>query len=317
MRAASKHHSPFTIHYSLFIIFLLSACTAAPPLATGTAADTGIPVDAAFAAFYDANGGERLFGDAITEGFEAADDGRFTQYFQNMRLELDGDAVVIYPLGKWALEGLSKQISASLPDSGNVRLFPETGIAVQDEFLDFYDEFNGEVLLGAPISAQLDEGDLRVQYFENGRLEWRPELPVEQRIQVSRLGQAHFDAEMSFSYRQKLLAQPVPFAGVARVDVFTSVEAAVLYAGDEQTLYATILTPEGRPVSGISAQVTISFDDNETVLALGQTDAEGRLAVTLPDLNAPPGTQVLLQTAVLSASGDVIGRDSITFKTWW
>jgi hypothetical protein len=316
MRAAKKRHSSFIIHYSLFII-LLSACTAVVPVPTRSATDTGIPVADAFAAFYEANGGERVFGDPITEGFEAPDDGRFTQYFQALRLEQDGDAITGYPLGEWALAGVTDPIPAPMPENSVSRTFPETGFAVQDEFLAFYNEFNGEALLGLPISAQLDEGDLRVQYFENGRLEWRPELPLAQRIQVSHLGQAHFDAEMVFSYRQNLLAQPVPLAGIERVDVFTSVKAAVLYAGDEQTLYVTILTPEGRPVSGISASVTLVYGENVTTLDLGQTDVDGRIIAPLPPLDAQPGQQVQLETAVYSASGAVIGSDFLTFKTWW
>ncbi len=317
MQMASGKWAKLIIHQASFIILFLSACTAAPPIATRTATDTGIPIGVEFVAFYEAHGGERVFGDAITEGFEAADDGRFTQYFQNMRLELDGDAVVIYPLGKWALEGVNELIPAPVPANSADRLFPETGFTVQDEFLSFYDEFNGPLLLGAPISTQLNEGDLRVQYFENGRLEWRPELPIEQRIQVGRLGQAHFDNEMAFYYRKHQLAQPVPFAGIERVDVFTSVEAAVLYAGDEQTLYVTVLTPEGRPVSGISANVTVAFGDNVAAISLGQTDAEGRIVASLPDLNAPPGEQVQLTTAVYASNGEIIGSDVVTFKTWW
>ena len=317
MQVASGKWAKFIIHHSSFIILFLSACTAAPLVATRTATDTGIPVADAFTTFYEANGGARVFGDPITEGFDAPDNGRFSQYFQTMRLELDGNAVRIHPLGEWALQGVNKRIPAPVSENSAARVFPQTGFSVQDEFLTFYDEFNGENLLGAPISVQLDEGDLRVQYFENGRLEWRPELPMAQRIQVSYLGQAHFDAEMVFAYRKNQLAQPVPFAGIERVDVFTSVKAAVLYAGDGQTLYVTVLTPEGRPVSGISADVTVAFGDNAAIISLGQTDEEGRIVAPLSDLNAPPGEQVQLTTAVYSSDGNIIGRSVVTFKTWW
>ena len=316
-KLASSKWAKFIIHHSAFIILFLSACTAAQPIPTRTTADTGIAVAAEFARFYEENGGRRIFGDPISEGFEAPDNGRFVQYFHAMRLEMAGDAVAVYPLGDWALAGLKEPVLAPAPENSRARVFPETGFTVQDEFLSFYEAYNGEQLFGPPISPQLDEGDLRVQYFRNGRLEWRPELPIEQRIQVSYLGQAHFDAEMAFAYRQNQFAQPVPFAGISRVDVFTSVETAVLYAGDAQTLYVTVFTPEGRPVAGITADVTMTVDDVDTIISLGRTDAQGRIVAPLGTLDILPGKQVQLITAVYSSSGERIGSSALTFKTWW
>ncbi|MEZ4644270.1 MAG: hypothetical protein R3E31_16320 [Chloroflexota bacterium] len=49
--------------------------------------------------------------------------------------------------------------------NGRSGLFPETGYAVQDEFLTFYETYSGTQLSAPPISPQLDEGGLRVQYF--------------------------------------------------------------------------------------------------------------------------------------------------------
>ncbi len=317
MQLSSGKWAKIIVHLSLFIILFLVACTSAAPVPARLTTERGIPVADEFAAFYAANDGERVFGQAITEGFVGTDDGRFTQYFQTMRLELEGNAVVIYPLGNWALAGVNELVPAPLPDNSALREFPDTDFTVQDEFLAFYDEFDGETLLGLPISAQLNEGNLRVQYLENGRLEWRPELPLGHRIQVSHLGQAHFDTEMAFAYRKSLLAQPVVEAGIDQVDVFTSVEAAVLYAGDEQTLYVTTLSPEGRPVSGVSIEVTILYGDDATTISLGQTDANGHIAALLPTLTVSPGEIVQLQTAVYSSNGDLLGSDSLSFKTWW
>ncbi len=318
-QVASGKWAKFIIHHSSFLLLFLSACTAAQSVPTRTTADTGIAVADEFASFYEEMGGQRIFGDPITEGFEAPDNGRFVQYFHAMRLEVDEAAqtVAVYPLGEWALAGLEEPVLAAVPENRPARAFPETDLIVQDEFLSFYDAYNGEQLLGPPISLQLDEGDLRVQYFRNGRLEWRPELPIDQRIQISYLGQAHFDAEMAFSYRQNQFAQPVPFAGIRRVDVFTSVETAVLYAGDTQTLYVTVFTPEGRPVEGIAADVTMTVDNVDTVISLGRTDAQGRIVAPLGIRDISPGKQVQVWTAVYSSSGELIGSSALTFKTWW
>ncbi|MCB9423232.1 MAG: hypothetical protein H6667_25775 [Ardenticatenaceae bacterium] len=280
--------------------------------------DSGIPVAAEFAAFYADNGGQRFFGEPITEGFDAGDDGRFTQYFQNMRLEYDeADGVVIFPLGGWALAGVNKPQPALVPTNSRSRAFPGTDFTVQDEFLTFYEAYNGEQLLGLPISPQMDEGDLRVQYFVNGRLEWHPELNLDDRVQVGPLGRDYFLAIGAPGYGDIQDARPVPFAGIERVDVYTAVENPVLYDGDEQTLYVTVFTPGQRPVDGISADVMITFGETTAVLDLGRTDGQGRIVVPFNNLAIPPGQTIELLTSVYSSDGRVIGQSTLMFKTWW
>ncbi len=284
---------------------------------SGSVGDSGIAVAPEFADFDAANGGERFFGEPITEGFVAGDNGRFTQYFQNMRLEYDEtDGVIIFPLGEWALAGVNNPQPAPVSANSRSRTFPGIDFTVQDEFLSFYEAYQGDLLLGPPISPQMDEGDLRVQYFVNGRLEWHPELDVDQRVQVGPLGSDHFWAVGAQMY-MKLIAGPVPFAGIERVDVFTAVEKAVLYSDDEQTLYVTVFTPGLRPVDGIAADVTITFGETTAVLDLGTTDGQGRIVVSLNDLTIPPGQTVTLLTSVYASDGHTIGQSTLTFKTWW
>jgi hypothetical protein len=302
-----------------FGLLFLAACAAGLPVPTGSAAGSGIPVAAEFSEFYAANGGERFFGDTITEGFVAGDNGRFTQYFQTMRLEYDetDQSVLIFPLGEWALAGVNNPQPAPVPANSRSRTFPETGFTVQDEFLLFYEAYNGDQLLGPPISPQIDEGDLRVQYFGNGRLEWHPELGVGQRIQVGPLGWDHFLAVGAPMYGGIQAARPVSFAGIERVDVYTAVENPVLYSGDEQTLYVTVFTPEQRPVDGIAAEVMITFGETTAVLDLGVTDGQGRIVMPLNNLVIPPGQTVELLISVYGADGRVIGQSTLTFQTWW
>jgi hypothetical protein len=303
---------------SAFSFLLLVSCAIGPSVSTESANEGGIAVAPEFAAFYAANGGERFFGDPITEGFMAGDNGRFTQYFQTMRLETDVNdgAVIIFPLGEWALEGINDPQPVSPPANSRSRTFSETKLTIQDEFLLFYEAYNGERLLGVPISPQMDEGDLRVQYFVNGRLEWHPELDVDQRIQVGPLGRDHYWAVGAQMYMD-LDARPVFSAGIERVDVYTAVEKTVLYSDDEQTLYVTVFTPGLRPVDGIAADVMITFGETTAVLDLGITDGDGRIVVPLNNLAIPPGQTVELLTSVYASDGHSIGQSTLTFKTWW
>jgi hypothetical protein len=303
-------------------LFLLAACTGGdPPLtSSGRAEGQGIPVAAEFEPVYQAFGGRRVFGGPITEAFTAEPDGPLIQYFQTMRLEYDAaqpQPVRIYPLGEWALEGLVRPEPAPVKASRQARYFAETGETVQDEFLAFYQAYDGEQLLGLPISPQLDEGGVRVQYFQNGRLEWHPELTVEQRIQLGLLGKAHFDAEMVFRYRQLYLARPVSSAGITEVNITAVVRAPVLYQGEEQVLFVTVLAPDGRPVAGIAADVTLTYDDAEMVIELGRTDEAGRLQAALDLTAVPPGQPVELLVSVYGSDGRVIGSTTLGFRTWW
>ena len=297
------------VHAGLFMLLILSACRG--ELAQPTADDGGIPVAPEFETFYESYGGRHVFGEPITDAFVPEENSHLVQYFQTMRLEYDEsrEGIVVYPLGEWAIGGLNEPTPAPDPDE-----------TVEAEFLTFYDEYNGTQLFGPSISTLLEENDLLVQYFRNGRLEWHPELPPGERVQVGYLGQAHFDAEMIFNYRQRLLAQPVPLAGVSEVDVFASVRAPILYAGEEQALYVTVLTPAGRPVSGIRVGVQIiraNTPANDDTTIVGQTDDRGKVVTMLEVGDLPPGEQVQLLVLAYATNNIVIGSTRVMFKTWW
>lgn len=314
---------------NFLLLFSLMACAGTQTESTATTSatlgeTTGIAVAPEFEAFYDEFGGRRVFGDPITAAFRVDEDEPLIQYFHTMRLQTDEGGsplppsqVQIYPLGEWALAGVGERIPAPVPENGPSRYFPETDLVVRDQFLAFYDSYRGEQLLGPPISPQLNESGLRVQYFRNGRLEWHPELPIGQRVQVSYLGQAHFEAEMATVVRRRLLARPVPSVSVTSADVFASVRTPVLFSGEDQAVYVTVLTPDGRPVSGLDAQLTVTYGDVTRVTNLGQTDEQGKINAFLELANVPPGEQVQLLISVYAGNENAVGSTALTFKTWW
>jgi len=302
----------------VWVVFLVAGCTAEPDAAPTAVAPNGIPVAAAFQEFYTAYGGQDVLGEPVTELFTAGEGERPLQYFQNIRLEYDAgtDGVIITPLGVWELAGLNEQIPAQALESSASRLFPETGYTVQDEFLRFYEAYNGEVLLGQPISPQLNVDGVRMQYFENGRLDWRPEATAERRVQLGRLGQAHFDDEMAFTYQDVQPARPVSSAGVTEAEVEAYVKAPILYEGEEQLLYVTVLTPEGNPVSGAVVEVSVSFDGQTSTVRSTATNDLGQVIMPL-DFDIPPGQQVVLHLTALNSNGRPLGETMLTYKTWW
>lgn len=66
--------------------------------------------------------------------------------------------------------------------------FPQTGHTLGHGFLEFWLR-NGDIpIFGYPLSEELTENGLTVQYFERAVFEWHPEGPVDWRVQLRRLG---------------------------------------------------------------------------------------------------------------------------------
>lgn len=70
------------------------------------------------------------------------------------------------------------------------RYFPDTRHNVIGEFYAFYQSVpEAELVFGSPITEQfVDRLGLTVQYFQRARFEWRPEMSVGQRVQLTPLG---------------------------------------------------------------------------------------------------------------------------------
>ena len=281
----------------------------------------GVPagVDDVFEPHYQAIGRERVLGEPISEAFLLENEGIMVQYFQNLRLEYamgEPQTVRISPLGTWGVEGLREVVRDDVPDDGRFRTFPETNETIQDEFLTFYEDHNGEQVLGWPISPQLVVGGVRTQYFENGRLEWRPQFPLDQRVQLGWLGREHFDSEMVFIYREIANAAPVTAAGISEINIVASVQSPVVYAGDPQRLFVTVLTPEGDQVTGVTVTAVMQHDGTTTELELGSTNEDGKLADSLALADVSPGQDVEL-LIVVEDNGRVLGQTQLKFRTWW
>lgn len=70
-----------------------------------------------------------------------------------------------------------------------VEYFAETKQTVRGEFLQFFRDRGGVELFGPPVSPELVEDGVRVQYFRNVRLEWHPDSPQPYRVQPGLLGE--------------------------------------------------------------------------------------------------------------------------------
>ena len=143
--------------------------------------EAGIAVPALIWRYWKAHGGAARFGMPLAP---ATQDGALTrQFFERVALELRPDqadtAYLIQPavLGRNEAQGRAFPAVAEQPGA---RFFPETGHTLREAFQVYWEQHDGALILGLPISEEFDtraaDGQLRaVQYFERAVLAYYPE----------------------------------------------------------------------------------------------------------------------------------------------
>ena len=303
----------------LLSVMLVVGCAAArsSPGQGRSNGGTGVPVASEFQAFYGNNGGLRIFGYPLVDPYEEEDSGRLIQYFQHMRLEYEPglEQVIVTPLGEWSVPDAEDQVPAPAPEDPE-SLTSTDSITVQDEFLAFYENHGGISLFGRPISNELDEGGTRAQYFENARLEWHPDAPLDYRVQVGMLGEAHYRHVGRFEDPGR--SRPNSTAGIREAKVSTIFRSPILYSGDRQTIYVKVETLDGRrPVEGVYIDLAIRYNGRTELVNLPNTDGTGLTKGMLPLPGIEPGQRVQVLVTASTPDGTTIGTTIGSFKTWW
>jgi hypothetical protein len=112
-----------------------------------------------------------------------------------------GDVVEQMPLGelvRLADVGLAQAPGTDQIGQAEEQHFPQTLLSLQGDFLAYWREHGGEVLLGPPITPELVRGDRIVQYTRYARLE-RPASGG--RVRLARLGEEFLRLPGGVAYR--------------------------------------------------------------------------------------------------------------------
>jgi photosystem II stability/assembly factor-like uncharacterized protein len=138
-------------------------------------------IGGSFLQYYNKYGGLRIFGLPLTEAF--VEHGQRVQYFERIELVLSGGKVHTAALGSQLSTGRHFSPAVPTANAATRLYFPTTHHRLADKFLKFWQTHYGSTVFGLPISEPLKEqnGDgtgrtYLVQYFQNGRLEYHPEL---------------------------------------------------------------------------------------------------------------------------------------------
>ena len=170
--------------------------------------------------------------------------------------------------------------------------------------------------------TMVEEGGRWVQYFHNARLEWQAEAVPDLRVQVAQLGQVHYlRSGAVYTYHQQRRGQdfiPDDLAGLPQVTVFAAATYPILFAGNQQRLSVTVLTPDGYPARGAPVWATLTYQDGRTQnVPLPATDNAGKTTAPITLEQFTPGQAVQVQITVQSPTGEPLGTYELRFKMWW
>jgi hypothetical protein len=327
---------------ALCIVLALGVTARVRVLAQGGPAqyfeETGLNVSGAFLRFFDAHGGAALFGYPLTQPYEQED--RLVQVFQRAKMELHDDApggsyVTLAPLGEklWEREPPIPTDEIPMPGHTGKQYFAETGHTVCFSFLDFYRSHGGVDMFGYPITEWFVEADGRiVQYFQHVKMEWHPENPANERIQLGLLGVIYVeqfvdpiytDPESPAIAARTLLGDsaspsdaPVDPRRVTELSVRASVQEAITGAKSKQTVYVYVFDQNGRSVPGASVGVEVAYEGKQAVqLPLPATNANGYSELEFEVESPTAGPRVILQ--LNARYGDLVTGTSTAFLAWW
>jgi len=253
---------------------------------------TGHSIRGPFLAFFDSHGGLTIFGYPITEEF--VKDGQLVQYFQRARFEWHPDnppdfQVQLSLLGDQL--GLAGAVPIAPTSAPNCQYFPETGHSVCGAFLSYFRDNGGLDVFGYPISEWDKKHDRLVQSFQRARMEWYPEKPAGQKVQLADLGLAAFN----FFKEDPGRTPPAAPYTVTKLNLRASVKQPVTSNSGKQTIYAVVTDQQNKAITGVLVTVVVHLPTGDKVFTLDPTDDRGRASVDFEFRNVTVGNTVSIE----------------------
>jgi hypothetical protein len=261
----------------------------------------------------------RIYGYPITEAFQDPLTNNLVQYFQKARFELlpeapDGKRVLVSPLGKY-LYVAGKPVA--IPDNSPAcRLFLESNFKVCYAFLAFFDENGGEAQFGEPVSDIEIHNNQIVQYFQQARFEWHPEMPSGQRVLLTDLGTEYFFSHGENPIRLLPESGDRTIRSVIGLHVRAFPVNAITAANGSQTINIIVQDQMLLPVRNatISLIVRMPSGQEERYIVPDATNSNGITQFNFKFSSNAIGV-AKIQVAVMY--GNLKTQTITSFRIWW
>ncbi|MBN1934687.1 MAG: hypothetical protein JW934_08470 [Anaerolineae bacterium] len=328
----------FQIGILCILVTLCVVTVEAQPPRTRYFLETGFNVSGEFLDFWEQQGGLAILGYPLTREFE--ENGLAVQYFQRVRMEKHPENPIPY---KVQLGLLGDQLGFRQPPIPETEIppynhadkyyFAETGHTVQFAFLKFFQDNGGVDVFGYPITEWIIESNGRiVQYFQRGKMEWYPENPQGQRVQLGMLGEMYVNLNVDPIYRQpqdpgSAPGTPVPTptlspdlelkAGpIQELLVSVTLKHAIIALEGTQVMYVYVRDQNGRGVPGVSVQIEVEYKDGQpTEFVLPPTDVNGYAQFEFSIGSPAPGYVVIIN--LFARLENLQSTTSTAFLPWW
>jgi hypothetical protein len=257
--------------------------------------ETGHTVRDPFITYFIQTGGLNQYGYPITDDYVDPSTGFLVQYFEKARLEWHPGNTQPYKVQLGLLGDEMGKRRAPIPISKipptndpNCVYFAETGHSLCFMFLDYWLKNGGLDRFGYPITEFTNEGGPFVQYFQRARMEWHPEEPAGQTIQLAQFGLIYYRfAGFDLGRLSPTLAGDhpgTPTTVYARASVFKRVAVA----NGSQTAFVFVTDQLGRPMGGAAVTLLVHYPQREDRFSLPPTSANGTSfqAFALPTVEA-------------------------------
>jgi hypothetical protein len=285
-------------------------------------AETGHYLHPYFEVPFDEFGGISVLGYPITDGFIDHRTYHLVQYFENARLESPvrqrgNPPVRLSALGDamGARNTPSPQGPAAALGEPGCQRDAGSGYSVCHAFLDFYNLHGGQEVLGSPIADYTIEDGRLVQYFENFRLDWRPENPPDRQVVPAALGKMHFARSDLDPALLSPRRGPTDTDGVTMLRPTLSLSKPVAQTSDTQRVQVIVRDQRGFPVSGSAVSLDVYLGGGKRTLLLPLTDANGVTRGEFTFEGQPVGTIIQIEAKAVKGALRAETRDS--FPIWW
>lgn len=320
------------IPLSVLCVLLLSAFveqhpSAAPLPQAGTGrffAETRHYVGAPFLKFYETTGDMPRYGAPITEQFNDPKSGLLVQYFQLVRFEYhptnpEPYKVLLGLLGDemgQRTPGLTVR-EMSRPDP-NCQYFEATGHRACWKFLEYWRNNGGLDRFGYPIAEYTIENHQIVQYFQRAKMEWHPEKPEGQRVQLAPLGRMHFDfAKLDPNLLNPPQGDniPSPASTVTKLQAVASVLDPVAASGTLQVGFVQVRDQVNVAVENAAVTLIIHYPQGDEKFMLPRTNANGSSYHTFTVKAVAPGKIVPMEYIV--TYNNLTTKTKASFMVWF